>query len=94
MPDLPGEIEVPALFYPNPVKNNTAKLYYKLEERADVSIMLYNFSAQLIYSNTIAQVPPGDHTEQITLANATPGFYICVLKVRGKPDQSFKIIVQ
>ncbi|MFC2128143.1 hypothetical protein ACFLRU_07205, partial [Bacteroidota bacterium] len=40
-------LDIPAIFSPNPVINNTAKLYYKLEDVSNVNIQLFNSFGQL-----------------------------------------------
>ncbi|TNJ42888.1 S8 family serine peptidase [Tamlana fucoidanivorans] len=86
--------DLPAIFTPNPVVNGMAKLYYKLDETADVSIQLFNSNGQLQYTTSKSNVPVGEHVEVLSLNKLAPGFYICVLNAEDKAYKSFKIIVK
>ncbi|WP_164975191.1 S8 family serine peptidase [Lutibacter sp. HS1-25] len=88
------DAEVPAIFAPNPVVNNSAKLYYKIEEQANVNIQIFNSFGQLQFTTSKSNVKAGEHVEELSFEQMIPGFYICVLNVDDKPYKSFKIIVK
>ncbi|NMM48325.1 S8 family serine peptidase [Marinigracilibium pacificum] len=92
----PGEVEkgLPALLYPNPVVNQSAKLYYQLEEESNVSIEIYDYNGQLMDRIDRYSVIPGDHTEHLRFNNIAAGIYICILKTDHLPERRFKIIVK
>lgn len=89
-----GDLEIPAIFAPNPVVNDTAKLYYKLDEKANVTIQIFNSYGQLQYAINKDNVSVGEHAESISFEKLMPGLYICALNVEGKAYKSFKIIVK
>ncbi|WP_035483819.1 S8 family serine peptidase [Gaetbulibacter saemankumensis] len=86
--------DLPAIFTPNPVVNGTARLYYKLNESADVSIQMFNSNGQLQYATSKSNMSAGEHVEVLSLNKLAPGFYICVLNAEDKAYKSFKIIVK
>jgi hypothetical protein len=86
--------ELPAIFTPNPVVNDFAKLYYKLDEPANVSIKIYNSFGQLQQETSKATMSAGEHVERLSFGKMAPGFYICVLSAEDKAYKSFKIIVK
>ncbi|MCX2743832.1 S8 family serine peptidase [Mangrovivirga sp. M17] len=85
---------IPALFYPNPVENQAAKLYYKLEQESNISIEIYDYKGQLMQRKDKYNVGVGDHIEHITFNNIAAGIYICILKTDNMPERRFKIIVR
>ena len=86
--------EIPAIFSPNPVINGFAKLFYKLDESANVNIQIFNTLGQLQYTTTKANMPVGVHTEVLSFEKMRSGLYVCVLNVDGKKTKSFKVIVK
>ncbi|WP_176461297.1 S8 family serine peptidase [Lutibacter agarilyticus] len=89
-----GELEIPAIFAPNPVVNDVAKIYYKLDEPANVSVKLYNSYGQLQYATSKDNVAVGEHVETMSFEKFVPGLYICVLNANDKAYKSFKIIIK
>jgi hypothetical protein len=86
--------EIPAIFSPNPVVNDVAKLYYKLSEPATIDIKLYNSYGQLQFTKTKSNVSIGEHVENLNFEKIVPGLYFCVLNAGDKASKSFKIIVK
>ena len=89
-----GELEIPAIFAPNPVVDDFAKLYYKLDEPANVSIQIFNSFGQLQYATNKSNVTAGEHVEELAFGKMAPGFYICILNADDNAYKSFKIIVK
>jgi len=89
-----GESDIPAIFAPNPVVNDFAKLYYKLDEAANVNIQLFNSLGQMQFTTSLTNQKAGEHAQVLSFEKLVSGLYICVLNVEGKNSKSFKVIVK
>ena len=88
------ESELPAIFAPNAVVDGFGKLYYKLDEVANINIKIFNSNGQLYYSERDFNVSVGEHVKRISFDKMPPGLYICLLNAEGKASKSFKVIVK
>lgn len=69
--------------YPNPF-NPSTKIAFKLEERGDTTLDIYNYLGQKVYTVIDDNLAAGIHTYTVSLDNLASGIYFAILKTDSK----------
>lgn len=69
--------------FPNPVKN-TLIVNYRLEEKSEVQLSIYNMEGKLVRNVLNDTNQPGNYTENINLRDLSSGTYFARLMVNGE----------
>jgi hypothetical protein len=83
------------LIYPNPTKDGSFNLEFSIEEDSAVSLEIFNFTGQIIYSRLNQHFNKGNHTMKFAKdnVNLAPGFYV-VKMVTNEFVKSRKFLVE
>ena len=66
--------------YPNPSAFIDPTLTFRMEEREQVQLQVFNMQGQVIYQKLLGNLAPGDYQEQLPIANAVKGMYLIRLQ--------------
>jgi hypothetical protein len=69
--------------YPNPFVDNT-NLSFKLEESAEVELVIYDLKGKMVGKVFEGPLPQGVHTIQFDATNLNPGLYFYQLRSQGE----------
>jgi hypothetical protein len=69
--------------FPNPVKN-TLIVNYRLEEKSEVQLSIYNMEGKLVRNVLNDTHQPGNYTENVNLRDLSSGTYFARLMVNGE----------
>ncbi|GAB1419725.1 hypothetical protein MASR2M12_24900 [Bacteroidales bacterium] len=80
----PAEVSAATLtIYPNPIRDNNAKVSFELKAQSSVSVDIFDFQGRLVSRETIGNLAIGKHQYMLMTRQLTPGSYILKLNASG-----------
>lgn len=78
--------------YPNPFTSATT-ISYSVPELADIRIVVYNTTGQLIEVLVEEELDMGDYTFELEASEYEKGLYFCIMQVNGEVAAKLKLVV-
>ena len=82
------------VLYPNPVREGTANLIYKLEDSSNISIGIYNLRGEQVGERINSQKNPGIHIERLNVSGLKKGIYVCQIRSNDGDVRSVKMSIE